>query len=85
MLREQINNVRVVVSPLWRSPNNIHGFILDGKSYRQIQATAQNTNYVHRFRYEDNNVDLIRVQLYYYRVRQVDPCHRFGKVARRSS
>ncbi len=34
-LREQVNNVRVVVSPLWRGAGNIHGFILDGKSYRQ--------------------------------------------------
>ncbi len=29
------NNVRMVVSPLWRGPGNIHGFILNGKSYRQ--------------------------------------------------
>ncbi len=25
----------MVVSPLWRGPGNIHGFILDGKSHRQ--------------------------------------------------
>ncbi len=31
---EQVNNVRMVVSPLWRGPGNIYGFILDGKSYR---------------------------------------------------
>ncbi len=31
----------MVVSPLWRAPDNIHGFILDGKSYRQGLATAQ--------------------------------------------
>ncbi len=31
----------MVVSPLWRGPGNIHGFILEGKSYRQEQATAQ--------------------------------------------
>ncbi len=31
----------VVVSPLWRGPGSIHGFILDGKSYRQGWATAQ--------------------------------------------
>ncbi len=29
------------MSPLWRGPGNIHGFILDGKSYRQGQATSQ--------------------------------------------
>ncbi len=33
----------MVVSPLWRGPGNIHGFILGGKSYRQGQATAQRT------------------------------------------
>ncbi len=26
---------------LWRVPGNIHGFVLDGKSYRQGKATAQ--------------------------------------------
>ncbi len=31
----------MVVSPLWRGPGNIHGFVLDGKSYRQEQVTAQ--------------------------------------------
>ncbi len=25
--------VRMVVSPLWRGPGNIHGFVLNGKSY----------------------------------------------------
>ncbi len=34
-LRDQVNNIRMVVSPLWRGPGNTHGFILDGKSYRQ--------------------------------------------------
>ncbi len=33
-LKEQVNNARMVVSPLWRGPGNIHGFVLDGKSYR---------------------------------------------------
>ncbi len=32
-LKEQINNVDMVMSPLWRGPANIQGFILDGKSY----------------------------------------------------
>ncbi len=31
----------MVVSPLWRGPGNIHGFVLDGKSYRQGLASAQ--------------------------------------------
>ncbi len=29
------HNARMVVRPLWRGPGNIHGFIQDGKSYRQ--------------------------------------------------
>ncbi len=33
--QEQVNNVRMVVSHLWCGPGNIHGFVLDGKSYRQ--------------------------------------------------
>ncbi len=40
-LMEQVNNVRMVVNPLWRGPGNIHGFVLDGKSYPQRQSTAQ--------------------------------------------
>ncbi len=35
-LRKQENYVRVVVSPLWRGPGNIHIFILDRKSYRLL-------------------------------------------------
>ncbi len=31
----------MLVSPLWRGPGNMHGFVLDGKSYRQGKATAQ--------------------------------------------
>ncbi len=31
----------MVVSPLWRGLGNIQGVALDGKSYRQGQATAQ--------------------------------------------
>ncbi len=34
-LREQADNVRMVVSPLWRGPRNIHGLVLDEKSCRQ--------------------------------------------------
>ncbi len=29
----QVNIVRMEVSPLWRRPDNIHGFVQDGKSY----------------------------------------------------
>ncbi len=36
----------VVVSPLWRGPSNIHGFVLDEKSYRQGWATAAQTPFV---------------------------------------
>ncbi len=31
-------------NPQWRGPDNIHGFVLDGKSYRQGWATAQTLN-----------------------------------------
>ncbi len=63
----------MLVSPLWRGPGNIHGFILDGKSYRQGWATAQTPN------------EPEERQSYYYRVRWVEPCRRIGEVARRSS
>ncbi len=54
----------VAVSPLWRGPGNIHGFILDGKS--------------HRFRCEDYNVAFTHVQPHYYCVRQGEPYHVLG-------
>ncbi len=38
---EQVNNAHMVVSPLWPGPDNIHGFALEGKSYRQGWATNQ--------------------------------------------
>ncbi len=34
-ISSKVNNVDMVVSPLRRGPGNIHGFVLDGKSYRQ--------------------------------------------------
>ncbi len=72
----------MVVSPLWHGPGNVHGSILEGKSYRQGEATAQSTNYVRRFwRF---NVDLMHVQPHFYCVRQVEPYHRLGEVDRRS-
>ncbi len=61
----------MVVSPLWRGPGNIHGFILDEKSYRQGQATAQTPT-------DDNSVDFTHVQPLFYRMWQVEPCHQLG-------
>ncbi len=26
----QVNYVRIVVSPMWHGPGNVHGFVLDG-------------------------------------------------------
>ncbi len=40
----QVNNVRMVVSPLWRGPANIQGFVLGGKSYQLGLATTQTPN-----------------------------------------
>ncbi len=71
-------NVCMVVNPLCREAGNIHGFVLDGKSYRQGWATSQNAKYVPRFRCEDNNIDLMRVRPHHYCVRQVEPCHLLG-------
>ncbi len=33
-LIEHVNNVSIVMSPLWHGLGNIHGFVLDGNSYR---------------------------------------------------
>ncbi len=38
-LKEHVNNVRMVVSPLWRGQGNIHG--LGEQSYRSELATVQ--------------------------------------------
>ncbi len=38
-----------------------------------------------RFRCEDNSVKLMHVKPNFYHVRQVEPCHRLGEVAGRSS
>ncbi len=46
---------------------------------------CSNTNCARHFRYEDNNVAFMPVQPHHYRVRQVEPCHQLGEVARRSS
>ncbi len=71
LLREQANNVRMVVSTLWHGPGNIHGFILDGKSSRLPRlGYCSSTKCDHRFRCEDNNV-----QPHNYRVQLVEPCH----------
>ncbi len=71
----------MAVRPPWRGRVNTHGFILDGKSYRQGPATTQTPN--------NPAVSSVRIimhmQPYYYRVRQVKPCHLLGEVAGRSS
>ncbi len=41
---QQVNNAYMVMSPLWHELGNIHGFVPDGKSYRQGWATAQTPN-----------------------------------------
>ncbi len=63
-LREQVSNVRMIVSALWRGPRNIHGFILDGKSYRQGSATVQTPTAT-----AVSAVDFTHVQPHYYYVR----------------
>ncbi len=44
-LRKQVNNAHMIVSPLWRGPDNIHGFILDGPSYQKGKTTAQGPSF----------------------------------------
>ncbi len=44
---EQVNNVYMVVNPLWRGPANIHVFILPTRI-----GYCSNTNCVHRFQRE---------------------------------
>ncbi len=39
---------------------------------------CSNTNYIRRFRCENNNIDFTYVQPLFYRVRQVESCHRLG-------
>ncbi len=33
-LRKHVNNVRMAVSLLWRGPDDIHGFVLDGLLFK---------------------------------------------------
>ncbi len=44
VLREQVNNVRMAMSPLWRGLGNANGFLLDGTSNQQGYTTAQTPN-----------------------------------------
>ncbi len=44
---EQVNNAHMVVSPLWRGPANIHGFILPTRI-----GYCSNPNCAHRFQSE---------------------------------
>ncbi len=60
-VREQVSNVRTVVSPLWRGPGNIHGFVLP--------IVIPNKR-------EDNGISFTHVQPRYYCMRQGEPCHR---------
>ncbi len=53
-LREQVNNLCRVVIPLWRGLGNIHGLVLDEKSY---YAWC-----------EDNNVEFMHVQPLFFRL-----------------
>ncbi len=48
-------------------------------------ANKDSTNYVRRFRCDENNVNLIYVQAHFYSMRQVEPGHRFDEVARQFS
>ncbi len=41
-------------------------------------GNCSDTDCVHRFRCEDNNVDITHMQPHYYGVRQVEPCHQLG-------
>ncbi len=78
-LRQWVNYIRMAVSPLRRGLINIYGFVLGGKSYLQGWDTAHTPTEL----CVDNNVSLRHVLSHYYRVRQVEPCHRLGEVARR--
>ncbi len=35
-LRKQVSNIRMAMGFLWRGSRNVHGFILDGKSYQPV-------------------------------------------------
>ncbi len=63
-------------------PGSIHGFVLDGKSHKQRETTAQ-TPAVPAVSGEDSSVDLMRILSHYCRMRQMEPCHLLGEVARR--
>ncbi len=76
--REQVNNVRMEVSPLWSGPDNIHGFVLDEKSLPTGLGYCSNTNIDRLFRCEDNNVAFTHVQPLYYHMGQEEPCHKLG-------
>ncbi len=55
-LRQQVNNVRMEVSPLWRGPGNIHGIVLDGQFYHLI------INGAHRPQCEGSNVNFTTIE-----------------------
>ncbi len=51
------------MNPLWCGPDNTHGFVLDEKFYRLRWANTQTLT-----EYNISNVDLMHVQLRYYRL-----------------
>ncbi len=68
----------MVVSPLWRGPGSIHGFVLDGKYTDKYRLLLKHQCLDRRFQCEDNNVAFANVQPHYYRVRHGEACHHLG-------
>ncbi len=50
-----------------------------------VTGYCSNTNSVHRIRWTGTNFNFNPMQPHYYRVQQMEFCHEFGEVARRSS
>ncbi len=74
--KECLSGNGLVMPKPMRGPGNIHSFLLDGESYKPGLATAQTSIQVSRS--EDKNAVFMCV-------RQVEPWHRLGEVAKRSS
>ncbi len=56
----------MVVKPLWRGPDNIDGFFMDGKCIPTMMGYCSNIKGALRFRRDDNKVDFMHVQPCYY-------------------
>ncbi len=71
-LREQIkkrlHSSEPYVTRTWQHP----WLRPEWKNLLTVMGQCSNTNYVRRFQCEDKNVDLMRVQPHFYRVRQVE-------------